>query len=275
MTPPFAPKQEDRVWAWGLFASVLGHLLVGLLILFSPELNLYRIPEGSEVVAVTLVGAPALPEPEEERAAAEEPPEPAPAPEPASPPLEPEPEAAPVARPRDERPPEPLGDPDEAEVKRSLKKKTFNREQAMETAVASVEKKVEQDRSTAIQRALESVRRQMGEGGPRVGPPGAEDADAEADYLDEYAQQLKWHVNRNWAFPERLAGTEKELTAVIQVTIERDGRITDVWFERRSGNPYFDDSVQRAVAKSDPAPKLPDQYPRPRFTVGLVFTPPR
>ena len=47
-----------------------------------------------------------------------------------------------------------------------------------------------------------------------------------------------------------MGGGHTNLEAVIIVKIMRDGEIRDVWFEKRSGNSYFDDSAHKAVKKS-------------------------
>ncbi|NVL90332.1 MAG: TonB C-terminal domain-containing protein, partial [Desulfobacterales bacterium] len=41
--------------------------------------------------------------------------------------------------------------------------------------------------------------------------------------------------------------------------------------EKRSGNSYFDDSVFKAVRKSDPLPPLPEGYLGPFYEVGFRF----
>jgi len=55
------------------------------------------------------------------------------------------------------------------------------------------------------------------------------------------------------------------------VKIMKDGKIRDIWFERRSGNAYFDDSAFKAVKKSDPLPPLPQGFSEPFYKVGFRF----
>jgi colicin import membrane protein len=52
-----------------------------------------------------------------------------------------------------------------------------------------------------------------------------------------------------------------------------DGEVRDVWFEKKSGNAYFDDSAFKAVKKANPLPQLPKGYLRPFYNLGLIFTP--
>jgi len=62
-----------------------------------------------------------------------------------------------------------------------------------------------------------------------------------------------------------------DLEATIIVKIMKQGEIRDVWFESRSGNTYFDDTVFKAVKKSDPLPPLPERYRGPFYEVGFRF----
>ncbi len=82
-------------------------------------------------------------------------------------------------------------------------------------------------------------------------------------------------INRNWAFSEHLASRRFNLEAVLVIKIRSDGEIVDVWFEKKSGDRYFDNSAYNAVVKSNPLPPLPQAYTAyaDAYTIGLRFTP--
>ncbi len=276
---------RDGLWAWGMAASVLLHLILVLIILYGPMISLPGRHEDLKILDISLLGvpdagpapgpekpaaapavkAPASPKPEKLPEPAAEP-EPEPEPEPAAEPV-PTPEAKPVEKPVEK----PTGPP---QVKTALKKKSFNQEAAVKSALAKMAGQAEEDRSSAIEKALESARRMAGVtatgGGGAPGMPGGR----QPTYLEEYLARVQEQVNRNWAYPERLTGTERNLEAVVMVTIEKDGSIKEMWFEKRSGNTWFDESAQRAVVKSNPVPPLPDKYPLASLPAGLVFRPP-
>lgn len=88
---------------------------------------------------------------------------------------------------------------------------------------------------------------------------------------DIYKAQLSYQIERNWAFSEHLARGERNLKTVLFIRILPGGDIQDIWFEKRSGNAYLDDSAYKAVEKSNPLPPLPKGYKE--YTIGLVFTP--
>lgn len=166
-------------------------------------------------------------------------------------------------------------------VKKALKEKTFNPGQSVENAVARLEKQVDQQApSDSVAQAIARLRqaeqdRQQSvtvSGGPGVGggsPGGRSGKELEA--IEIYKLEVRYHILKNWAFSSQLAGNEESLKTVIGITIAADGHITKTWFDRRSGNEYYDDSAYKAVLKSDPLPGLPGGYRY--YTVGLEFTP--
>ena len=167
-------------------------------------------------------------------------------------------------------------------VKTSLKEKTFSPGDSVENAIARLEKRVDEKTSTdsldkalsrlrqAEQESRQSVTVSGGGGGVSGGRPGGRSA-KELEAIEIYKLEIRYHILRNWVFSSQLARTEDPLKAVIGITIAADGRITDTWFDRRSGNDYFDNSAYKAVLKSNPLPKLPEGFKD--YTVGLAFTP--
>jgi len=95
----------------------------------------------------------------------------------------------------------------------------------------------------------------------------------EEKQLIAYRSQISNHINSNWIFNERHFGGRTDLVSVIVIKIMQNGEISDIWIEKKSGNSYFDDSVFKAVKKSNPLPPLPREYTRPYYDLGLIFTP--
>ena len=82
-------------------------------------------------------------------------------------------------------------------------------------------------------------------------------------------------IERNWVFPARLSPEDTELEATVVVRARRDGAILDMHFEKNSGNPYFDDSVLKAIIKSKPFPPFPDIYSPREEEIVIRFSPPK
>jgi len=85
---------------------------------------------------------------------------------------------------------------------------------------------------------------------------------------------LLWQRIRSvWVLPEEALGGKKNLETIIAIRIARDGQIEDIQFEKKSGNPYLDDSALRAIKKANPLPPLPSDIEGDKFDVGVRFTP--
>jgi len=186
-------------------------------------------------------------------------------------------------------------------TKTSLKKKTFQSAQVIKRAVKRIEKKNEVSRPNTVKQAIDRLRSEVkktevdqvkkkvdsddeketaggggigiqGDGSGIPGQPGAMSR-LVLEKIDLYKLEIAYHIEKKWAFPEQFAGDRTDLEAVLVIKILPNGEIRDIWFEKKSGNSYFDESALKAVKKSNPLPPLPKEYRRPFYNVGLVFTP--
>jgi len=97
---------------------------------------------------------------------------------------------------------------------------------------------------------------------------------------DELSQALALYraliyekIESNWVLPDRLMMEKKGLEAVVAVRTRRDGTVTDIRFEKKSGDAYFDDSVLKAIVKSKPFPPFPDIYSPKEEDIVIRFAP--
>ena len=88
-----------------------------------------------------------------------------------------------------------------------------------------------------------------------------------------YRALVNERIESNWAYPEQLNSEKGDLEAVMVVRTRRDGTVTDIQFEKKSGNPYFDDSVLKAILKSKPFPPFPDIYSPKEDDIVIRFSP--
>jgi TonB family protein len=77
--------------------------------------------------------------------------------------------------------------------------------------------------------------------------------------LVDYFRRLEEKVRSSWVLPGALVRDASKLVVELRIVIEKDGRVSKDRIERGSGNPYFDDSVQRAIRKASPLPVPPEQ----------------
>jgi colicin import membrane protein len=279
--------------------SFLFHLAIIAALIFTPEFGSGpRFRAG--VVNVSLVSLPspgpdsggpaaavAKPEPVKKKPPqkpAVKVPEPKPVPKP-----KPKPKPVPVVK----KPPKAVSlAPKKKKAKKSLKKKTLNREKIINSAIERIEKKVEKTKSDSVAAAIDRLKRQVGEAesqaakgsgeptssagaGGRPGPvgsPGTGGIRVQESILI-YQAEIQYKIQKNWAFSQQLAGENTQLEAVIAIKILRNGEIEDIWFDKKSGNAYLDDSAYKALVKSNPLPPLPKDYMRPDYKIGLRFGP--
>lgn len=177
--------------------------------------------------------------------------------------------------------------PRKAKTKTALKYKTFKSKEILKRAIEKLEHKVE----TAPPRPLEDTIKRLkeevakteqktagaagetqGTGPAREGvfAPGSKQ---EIELIDLYRLEIAYQVQKNWAFAEQLAGGGKKLVTSIVFKVMPDGKIADIFFTDRSGNPYLDESAYKAIVKSSPVKPHPDALARPYIEMGLRFGP--
>jgi colicin import membrane protein len=91
--------------------------------------------------------------------------------------------------------------------------------------------------------------------------------------LRDYFRRLEESVRSSWVLPGALARDAAKLMVELRIVIEKDGRVSEERIERGSGNPYFDDSVRRAIRKASPLPVPPEQLRggEDHYEVGFRF----
>mmetsp|Transcript_571 Transcript_571/g.378 ORF Transcript_571/g.378 Transcript_571/m.378 type:complete len:285 (+) Transcript_571:929-1783(+) len=170
------------------------------------------------------------------------------------------------------------------EKKKSEKKNTSK--QAIKISIEKLKKKDEKAKSEKIAEAVNQVKKKLDKAKPEKSlmPTSAIDmrqgltfpsVDKSGEEIDElvrvYQAEIKYQIQRNWAFSKHLVGDGSYLETVLIIKIMSDGEVKDVVFEKRSGNDYLDGSALRAVMKSNPLPPLPEAFSVPYYKVGLTF----
>lgn len=87
--------------------------------------------------------------------------------------------------------------------------------------------------------------------------------------LNAYYALIWSRIKGSWAFISPSPG--EVLETVIDVTILRSGAVTEVNFEKRSGNRFFDESAMKAIRKASPFPPLPMAIGETSIQVGIRF----
>ncbi|MFH1146861.1 MAG: cell envelope integrity protein TolA [Pseudomonadota bacterium] len=112
-------------------------------------------------------------------------------------------------------------------------------------------------RSDALARIRDRINRDMtnsagaGSGSPATGKTARGDFAASI-----YEMKIREIIMGNWTLLPELK-KRRDLEAVIEVNISRNGSIENILWIKKSGNAYFDGSAARAVRISNPFPPVP------------------
>ncbi|MBZ0095862.1 MAG: cell envelope integrity protein TolA [Sulfuricella sp.] len=256
--PPAERKEPGRKWALALAVTV--HLIFAAVLVFGVN---WQTKEASPVMAELWSSLPALaPAPKPE-------PEPAPLPEP-----EPQPKPVPKPEPKLEQPKPVKADIELKDKKKEKEKKRKEEEKKKAEAVkkAEAEKKLkdqvlkeQRDRLEAEQEALnkqraaEAARQQMA-------------AQAAAQRLmNDAISRISSHIRRFIIMPPDVVGNPQ---AEFEVSLIPTGEVLNVKLSRSSGNPAYDNAVERAIRKASPLPLPTDPALVGRFReLKLKFRP--
>jgi colicin import membrane protein len=208
-----------------------------------------------------------------------------PRPEPSPPPPEPAPLPKPAPAPEPE--PRPASEPKAADIaleKKKQKEKLLKQKQAQEAERKRLEEKRREDarrmereqqkiakakgRET-LQREEEDMRRRMLDESLaadtsqlRAKAAAAQRASETAKIVARYQDMISAKVRGNTRLPDNLAGNPE---VQFEVNVLPTGEITRVRLLKSSGNPAFDQAVQRGIEKSSPLPLPADKEAAAEF----------
>jgi len=125
--------------------------------------------------------------------------------------------------------------------------------------------------------AVENLRKKLGEKTPadnakaESSPAANSAASAEANsQLADYYTVIWSRIKSQWNLPGGI-NPKDNIEAIVQVRIMKNGAISAISFEKKSGLAYFDNSILRALKKADPLPPLPPWYRENGLDIGIRF----
>lgn len=91
--------------------------------------------------------------------------------------------------------------------------------------------------------------------------------------LNEYYNTMWNKIKEQWAIPENLRKEMLGLETVIVLKIDRSGKVKEMRYEKRSGNPQYDQTAWQAIKKAEPFPPVPREFSDDTFEIGIRFHP--
>jgi colicin import membrane protein len=144
----------------------------------------------------------------------------------------------------------------------TIKKPKVSSSELLDRAVSKIEKKVKSEEKAKseeenhVEKAISKLESEVGTPvgpGPQVGSP------VGAIPMQMYQMEVEGRIKGNWSYPVALQGNE-DLEAIVVVTVKKDGSILKSEMKKGSSDAIFDESVLRAVMRSDPLPPFPEGY---------------
>lgn len=248
--------EEERRRTFRRFVAISAAVHVGALVLLliapTPRIR----TELPAVVRVDLVAASAPPSPGPP-AAKPAPPKPAPAPRPRPPEKvvipekpQPKPEPKPAAKPEPKPTPKPAAKPEPTPAEPAAEPQV-----GYEDLLADLRAQEQAEGGGAV----------GAEAGTRSGPPGGPGIRVSPEVM-AWMRRAKMHVTRAWVLAPGFRA--QPLQAHIEVELGAGGEVRGTRVVRGSGNPWFDESAERAIQKASPLPEPPEPG-----TWAFVFEP--
>lgn len=140
------------------------------------------------------------------------------------------------------------------------------------TAISKIESKMKTEEH--LDRALANLESKAGKsegdsgapaGGGRFGGglPGG-------TAMQIYQAEVESLIKSNWHYPVAL-DNKKDLEAIVLLLVKSDGTIMKSRFDKRSQNVLFDESVLKAIERSNPLPPFPENYRRSHEEFEISF----
>jgi colicin import membrane protein len=158
----------------------------------------------------------------------------------------------------------------EEAVSKMQKKVAAEQKDHLQKALSEIEKKVDGENQDRVSEAISRLQGRVSAPGQEgSGPPGG---GVTGKIMDIYIMQVTARIRENWSYPATLASEQdKDLEAVFVLRVNNEGKILMSWFDKKSSNALFDQSVEKAIERSDPLPAFPPSYHRSEEEFEITF----
>lgn len=152
-----------------------------------------------------------------------------------------------------------------------LKKPKVSPSELIDKAISKIEKKVKAEEKKEVQKDLQRTIAKLEE--TIQGPPEPRSFGGRTVAgipIQIYQMEVEERIKSSWSYPVALKG-KKDLEAIVVVTVKRDGTILRTEMKKASSDPIFDQSVLRAIKRSDPLPPFPEGYIKSYDEIEIKF----
>jgi colicin import membrane protein len=162
-------------------------------------------------------------------------------------------------------------------AKKTLEKETPPVEKPKESpadllnkALSKIEKKIKTEEH--LDKALANLENKAGSRNRGTGQPGGTGGGGPPGGTGNWLYEMEVYslIRSNWYYPPELSsGKNPEATVVL--VVKSDGTILKSRFEKRSTDVLFDESVLKAIERSNPLPPFPEGYRKTHEEIYINF----
>ncbi len=164
------------------------------------------------------------------------------------------------------------------------KKAEVSTSKLIDEALSKIEKRVQEEEKNReeeehIEQVISDLDTQVkdGEGQGVQGAQGAQGGQLGFSdtgiHFSIYQMEVANKIKSNWTYPVAQLSTRdrEKFEAVVVVRVKSDGTILKSWVTKRSSDVIFDQSVLKAVERSDPLPPFPEGYRKTHDEIEFTF----
>ncbi|MBN2062476.1 MAG: TonB C-terminal domain-containing protein [Deltaproteobacteria bacterium] len=151
-----------------------------------------------------------------------------------------------------------------------VKKPDLSPGQLIDKAISKIEEKVQAGGSSHLDKAISNIEKGTGGSSGSARPGGGGGGAASGIMTRIYQMEIENRIKSNWSYPVA-AGNRRDLEALVILRVKSDGTIVDSRFKKTSSDSVFDQSVMKAIERSDPLPPFPEGYRRSYDEIEINF----
>jgi colicin import membrane protein len=139
----------------------------------------------------------------------------------------------------------------------------------LSNAISALQKKTRSEENH-LDKAMSQLQDKVGDGaGSKSGASGTGVVGSLSMRI--YQESVKSHIQDNWSYPAAMQN-RKDLEVTVILRVKEDGTIMQKEFKKKSKDSIFDQSVLKAIEKSDPIPPFPEGYEKSYEEFEIRFT---
>lgn len=129
----------------------------------------------------------------------------------------------------------------------------------IDQAISRIERKVKTEDKGHVEQAISRLEKEVKDSGDTGTGDDRGGLSAGGMPMLIYRMEVEEWIKSNWSYPVAL-DNEKDIEAIVVLKVKSDGSILNKNFEKRSSIAMFDESVLKAIERSDPLPPFPEGY---------------